>query len=491
MIYDRKFLASRLFVLCVVVGAMYATGGIGFALVAPLMLVAMLRGKREDLLFYLVMIGTMVVGNANVMPKTTWFFVLQRSLMLVLAAALSVRVFGRRHPPEQKPLLFLFVYLGYMAVISAAGWCPFVSYLKLMLFVLCFTAYYAVSADIVMSRRAGEEKVRSVMLAIAAFYIFGSIALIPFPAMSQLSGEAYVEAVKSGQSVTSLFTGMTNQSQCLGPCVAALATLLLGDLVFGVKRASKLHLALLACVPALVYKTSSRTALGTLAIGVLTVLFLFAHARGVGVRWRSKVVRTAVLAGFAACVAAVALPGVRQGAMKFLVKWGDDVRAEDLTMEGITMSRQGKMEESLFYFRQSPLVGNGFQVSESMKDMSLSESGLVLSAPIEKGVWVTAVLEEGGIIGALLFWAFVFVAVGGMVRAKAYVGASVLVTFLTSNLGEFAFFSMSYIGGFIWAMLFLALILDEFRNRRQGGGGVSSQRSFPFATSWHSSIPRQ
>jgi len=470
MIYDRKFLASRLFVLCVVVGAMYATGGIGFALVAPLMLLALLRGKREVLIFYLVMIGTLVVGNANVMPKTTWFFVLQRLLMLVLAATLSVRVFGSRHAPALKPLLFLFVYLGYMAVVSAAGWCPFVSYLKLTLFVLCFTAYYAVSTDIVQSRRASEAKVRSVMLAFAAFYIFGSIALIPFPALSQLNEEAYVEAVRSGQSVTSLFTGMTNQSQCLGPCVAALATLLLADLVFGVKKANKLYLALLACVPVLVYKTSSRTALGTLAIGVLTVLFLFAHARGVGVRWRAKVVRTAVLVVFAAFVAAVALPGVRQGAVKFLMKWnGDDVRAEDLTVEGLTASRQGKMDESLFYFRQSPLIGNGFQVSAGMKDLSASNTGFVLSAPIEKGVWVTAVLEEGGIIGAFLFWAFVFVAVGGMVRAKAYVGASVLVTFLASNLGEFAFFSMSYIGGFIWAMLFLALILDEFRNRRPVG----------------------
>ena len=84
----------------------------------------------------------------------------------------------------------------------------------------------------------------------------------------------------------------------------------------------------------------------------------------------------------------------------------------------------------------------------------------VLSAPIEKGVWVTAVLEEGGVVGWIIFVVFLVASITTSIKRKAYIGASCLFVFMVSNMGEFSFFSMSYLGGFCWAMVFVGLALD-------------------------------
>lgn len=459
--YDKTYLVSRLLVVLAIVAVMYFTNGIGFALVIPLLLFAFVTRNEEDLLFYLILTGTMVVGNSNIMPKTAVFFVLQRGVMLFLALALSVRVFGLRTSPVLRALLPLCFYLVFMFFSSSVGWCPWVSYLKLLLFGLCFFAYYGITSCLVSSVRVDVRKVRSILLVFAIFYILGSVALVPFPDISQLRGEEYVDLIRSGAYVTSLFTGMTNQSQCLGPIVAALTCLLLGDLVFGIKRFDKLYLALLLFAPYLIYKTSSRTALGTFLAGILCVLFFFARAHGVGSRWRSKVMVSFICLGALGAGILLALPKVRQGAMNFAMKWGGDhVRVSELTIENIYATRQGKIDEALYYFKRSPIIGNGFQVSEEMQGLGRSGFRTVLSAPVEKGVWIFAILEEGGVIGMSLFILFVIGAVRGMVRKRAYIGASLFITFLVSNMGEFSFFSMSYIGGFMWAMLSLGLILD-------------------------------
>ena len=46
------------------------------------------------------------------------------------------------------------------------------------------------------------------------------------------------------------------------------------------------------------------------------------------------------------------------------------------------------------------------------------------------------------------------------IKNRAYMGASCLFVCMLTNLGEFTFFSMSYTGGFVWAMVFVGLALD-------------------------------
>ena len=114
----------------------------------------------------------------------------------------------------------------------------------------------------------------------------------------------------------------------------------------------------------------------------------------------------------------------------------------------------------MYYFKKKPLIGNGFQVSGEMAGLKIKGAASILSAPIEKGVWVTAVLEEGGVIGWTLFVGFLAGCIITSIKRQAYIGASCLFLTTLTNLGEFTFFSMSYTGGFTWAMVFVGLALD-------------------------------
>jgi len=129
-------------------------------------------------------------------------------------------------------------------------------------------------------------------------------------------------------------------------------------------------------------------------------------------------------------------------------------------MEDVMSTRQFLMDEAMYNWRKKPLIGNGFQVAESMRHERREGIGAYLSAPVEKGVWVTAVLEEGGIIGMLLFCLFWIPAVILLWRGGFYSTSTMLLSFVVMNMAEFTMFSMSGTGGFIWSMIFITAILD-------------------------------
>jgi len=74
--------------------------------------------------------------------------------------------------------------------------------------------------------------------------------------------------------------------------------------------------------------------------------------------------------------------------------------------EEMMATRQGLIDRAMYNWRKKPLIGNGFQVSDEMQYEHRKGFADYLSAPIEKGVWISAVLEEGGVIGLSLFCFF-------------------------------------------------------------------------------------
>lgn len=109
------------------------------------------------------------------------------------------------------------------------------------------------------------------------------------------------------------------------------------------------------------------------------------------------------------------------------------------------------------------MLGNGFQVAAHMAGEHRQGFWSYLSAPIEKGVWTAAILEEGGVVGFILFAGFLLSTFFTLWKRHAYISASCLFTMALSNMGEFTFFSMTYTGGLIWALAFSAVVLDAQR----------------------------
>ena len=458
-VYDKKLLMQGLFGLGLLCLAMKVTGGLGFLLIFPFILVGFGKNKT-GLLFWCILATTVLtMTNPNIAPKGSVFTIANRLVYLLVGGVMVLQVVGQRASKLMTPLLALLPYLAYMAIVSSVGWQPIISYLKLTLFTIVFFAFYSVGNAATARANLGVAHLRSIFLCFAVFLIVGSVCLIPFPGIATLSADFYI---MQGLPIPegSLFTGITLQSQALGPMTAVVSVMLLADLLFSVKKWDKLYLLLLVLSPLLIYKTGSRTAMGTYAAGLFFVTLVFMHARGVGAKWKGKALSALFLIGMLGGIAFMATPSMRQSAVQFIFKTrGTEVAKESQTFEKFTSSRQGLIDRAMKNFHESPWIGNGFQVSEMQKGLKVTSWKQLLSAPIEKGVWVVAVLEEGGVFGMALFCLFLLIAFYCLLSRQAFIGAAALFVTLISNLGEFTFFSMSYMGGLFWSMVFLGVAL--------------------------------
>lgn len=464
--YDKKFLFTSLIGLGLLVLAMKITGGAGFLLILPFILVGFSKNKTELLLWCVLATTVLTMTNSNIAPKDAVFSVANRALYAFVGGIMILQMVGQRASIYLAPMLGILTYIAYMALVSAFGWVPLISYLKLALFVIVFFALYSVGNASATRYTVSPEKLRSAFLGFAIFMILGSLALLPFPAISMLNAQQFFLEhgyVPEG----SLFMGMANQSQALGPIVSIFSTFLLADLLFSLKRGDWLYIVLLLACPILVYKTGSRTAMGTYLAGMCFVTFCFMQARGVGAQWKGKALGALLFLGMAGGLAFMATPELRQSAVNFIYKVRvGDVLEENTGFDRMISSRQGLIDDAMENFKESPLIGNGFQVSKQLAQQDRTSWKQYITAPVEKGVWVTAVLEEGGVFGFALFIIFLLCAFGKLLARQAFIGAAVFFVFVVSNLGEFTFFSMSGMGGIFWAMIFMGLAIDAHRQRQ-------------------------
>lgn len=465
--YSKTGLIWGLLGLLAMCGLMKATSGAGFLVIFAVVFAGFSKNRIPVLLFALVATATLTVTNPFLAPKGFVFTVAARLVYIIAAGVMILQVVGRKAPKQLTPLLGLMPYLVYQAMTSSVGYQPIISYLKMVLFLLVFFAFYGV-ASAARGREdfRFERAVRTVLLIFACYFIFGSLALIPFPGIGKMGAAAALEQGLTVESV-GLFMGVTLQPQTLGPAISVVSTVLLADLLFSLRRWNYLYLALLLATPVLVYYTSSRTAMGTWLAGMCFTVFVFMCSHGVGSRWKGRALGAITLVGMLTGIALFATPGVQDKVLGFVLKTSEEKASEEeFSFERFTYSRQGLMDSSMAGFEESPAIGNGFQVSSLMADMDIRSWKQLLSAPMEKGVWITAVLEEGGIFGFLLFCGFLLIAFPLLLSRQAYLGACALFVFIVSNLGEFTFFSTSGGGGFLWSVTFIGLTLDAQRVAR-------------------------
>lgn len=473
-LYDKKYLFKCLFGFAITFGLMRVTGGAGFAIVIPMVLYSFLAKKTESLFFWLLVAVCAIIVNPNLVMKGGGFAWMQRGLMVGLGCVMAINVMAYKMHNAIRPFAGMIVYVIFMAFSSWQGWNPTISYLKLLLFFLIYFSYFGVANQVGINPRVSSTKIRSIMLSVAVLFVLGSMALVPFPGLSQMKASDFEAGIVDLSSYTSLFMGMTNHSQCFGPVISVISVALMGDLLFSIKKMDVLYVVMLLCCPYLVYLTSSRTGMGAFLLGQAFVIWVFMNARGVGSRWKSRVMSIAMMMATGMLIFLACIPSVQEKTIKFITK---STSADGtISTEQIISSRKWLMDEAMRNFKKSPMLGNGFQVSSEMQRMKVKGQGF-LSAPIEKGVWVTAVLEEGGIIGWLIFVVFLVACITKSIKRRAYIGASCLFVCTMTNLGEFSFFSMSYTGGFTWAMIFVGIALDL---RKMGDENAEIRRQMEY-----------
>jgi hypothetical protein len=163
----------------------------------------------------------------------------------------------------------------------------------------------------------------------------------------------------------------------------------------------------------------------------------------------------------ALCCCAIVFDGfsgrkLSKAVISFAAKTGQE--AESVTFEGAVSSRKSVVEMSYENFRQSPVTGIGFQVSTAEHFVRTAS---LFYAPIEKGFLPTALLEEVGILGTVVFCVVIAVWFRQLIAARNAPGVVLLVAFLLMNCGEVSFFAIAGHGAYEWSIVFGGILLGD------------------------------
>jgi hypothetical protein len=175
------------------------------------------------------------------------------------------------------------------------------------------------------------------------------------------------------------------------------------------------------------------------------------------------------LFGFLLVLVAVITEVSNQTVSKWLRKTNDVEGDRRDFSEAFTETRMGLLEQSMYEFERSPMFGSGFQVSEAHVSLMQHSDGLILSAPIEKGLLPVMVLGETGVVGAICFGFFLISLFIVATRRRLYVTISMFIVFFMTNFGEATFFSPGGMGGTLWVLSIVGgFIIDTIVLREQG-----------------------
>lgn len=467
----RKFVLYKktlnlLLLLCLVIAIGHFTQGMVIVLLAVAGGGFALAGKRAWAVLLYMTIPFLTIMNPLIMPRANSFFMVARLTTVGMSILLWFSSLRAKRDINM-PLGGLFVYLLIAVFSSLQGILPLISILKIFNFTFFLLALYLGTRDLSHDVE-GVILLRAGFLAFSIVIVFGSLLTLPFPSVayyisvSSMVLEYGIEHanmyLSSDTSNMRLLCGVTWQSQTLAPLLALVNAWLLCDMLIIHKRFDKLYLTMLACIPVMLYMTRSRAGLVAYAVSILLVYKFALHSGGLSYSVKSRL-RQAMLAMGAVGVLVIGVWMVRSTALQQWVRKTDNVAYDTRSFwEAFTSSRMELIEGAWQSFLDNPLLGIGFQVSELQ--LFYKDSLSLFSAPIEKGFIITMILEETGLIGFIVFVAFVCVFVYECRRKRLYATMILFFTFLSTNLAEATFFSPGGNGGLLWCYVAAGLIID-------------------------------
>lgn len=404
----------------------------------------------------------LIVLDPGVLPKTSVMVLSLRLSPVIIGLLLSLFAISRPGT-NRLPFGALFLYLGCACISSVSGWHMGISYLKIVNFTLFLLGIWIGTQN--MERSPSDVYfIRRYFLGLMFFLIVGSLITLAFPSIgystslsySQVDGKAgaalAIAELKANGGV-SLFSGLLNHSQALAPTLSCSIALLFADMLFIERRMSYPHIGLLCIAGVELFMTRSRTGLFSCGVGCAMMLLYAPRHLSVMSNIRAKI-RHMVSALLVALVIMVVAGEMSSGMFsRWILKTNDTESAIQQVgfKDALTGTRQALIEQSLAEFRMNPLFGMGFQVNYGTAEL-FGGRGIVFSAPVEKGLLVTTVLGEGGIVGSLAFLTFLVSFYATCIRKRLIVTVSMFTVFLATNVGEATFFSPGGVGGILWVI---------------------------------------
>ncbi len=260
------------------------------------------------------------------------------------------------------------------------------------------------------------------------------------------------------------FQGLFYHPQTLGVFLVPFLALLTGILLRGGRSYILITGLLLGYIQ--LFATKSRTSVLALGLGLVLVLLFNPYRKAILLLVFGRLERLALL--FLILAVALLSPSIQNRLLEFIQK---NPETELELSERFEASRGGLISKSIENFQKSPVIGIGFGVASDREALAVDRSstfGVPLSAPTEKGFLPSAILEETGILGTILFLVLFVLLVKPVIISSYGELAWMMMAAISVNVGEMIFFSFGGPGLFVWLIIGLS--------RLYGGGSLSNGR---------------
>ncbi|HKK17784.1 MAG TPA: hypothetical protein VJ952_03800, partial [Opitutales bacterium] len=259
------------------------------------------------------------------------------------------------------------------------------------------------------------------------------------------------------------FAGMTNHPQTQG-ALAAFTFVYASCVYLFTPYRHRWMMGLLAPVALIMcYMSAARTGLfaAFIAVGLLVVMAILLRVGPRRIRFNLSAIQVVALiffgviglflleffsgGGISSRIGDFALKAIRGGGGEF-------------SLAKMFESRIELISRSWNVFLEHPIMGINFGTDLSAGFIA---NASLFTAPTEKGFILTAILEETGIIGASIFWAFIIAFYAYYFKRANIMALSMMTVFLLLNLGEMMFFALGGMGLFCWCMLGAGISLGD------------------------------
>lgn len=406
----------------------------------------------------LMLVGLGVMLNQWFVPKSLVWTPTRLTLSLFCALRCFVDVFAGsqrvRVPGYFYALLAFCIASAVCSILS--GYYVTIALLKLANF---FTVTSATLLAIEAIRRRRLDLGPWFVALIGTIVVFGLASIVLGESRNFLRYRAMIPGVARE---TLLFNGAFLHPNCHSSLAAPAFVFLLSAAVYSTYRNRWMCVAMAAVVAVFMALSQARTAIVASAVGVLVVVAFARPGRFVrGWRPRINLRRGTLVALLAIGGAGLFVTDVATGGSigRRLISFANkSANAEELDTDDMLSSRQGKIELSWKNFLESPIYGIGFQVST---EEYFKRSATLFTAPSEKGFLYSAVLEEGGLIGATTFAIFLISFLFSLVRSRNVPGLAVFMTSLVASTFEVSLFAMGGAGTYFWTLTGAAIMLGD------------------------------
>lgn len=250
------------------------------------------------------------------------------------------------------------------------------------------------------------------------------------------------------------FQGIWGHPQIMGPICSMMTAWLAGQYLS--KRSTSKLLPLVTIIGVVfVFTSGARTAALALGGGLCIALIVLAVRKRSSISWQRLFINP--LTGVVTVLLVVAMvlfsSEVKMMVSDFIQK-GDD-ESSNVT-EVFQESRGRRMNTSMDNFKSSPLLGIGFGIPSELTVSAHGVEtvmGITTSASSEKGFMPSAILEEVGLVGALLVF-LLMIAIS--LPIHRYADLSVVWMYWASllvNAGAAILFSVGGLGFFMWLVI--------------------------------------